>query len=98
VAAEAPAGDDAWLLDAVTREPGPEEAVALVDQIGHLLRGLPPLYCHVLEMRLAGHSVADVAARHDVSRQTVYRALQLLKRRHADSAAAAVPAKSDDGT
>jgi RNA polymerase sigma-70 factor (ECF subfamily) len=86
VGAEAAAGGDAWLQEALTREPGPEEAAALVDQVEHLLRGLPALYCHVLEMRLEGHSVADVAARHGVSRQTVYRALELLQRRYAEAA------------
>src|SRR4051812_21442790 len=42
----------AWMLAAVSREPGPDEAAALVDQIEALLRGLPPLYCHILDLRL----------------------------------------------
>jgi hypothetical protein len=55
----------------------------LVDQIEGLLRGLPDLYCQVLERRLQGQAVADIAAALAVSRQTVYRALELLQRRAA---------------
>jgi RNA polymerase sigma-70 factor (ECF subfamily) len=43
VATELPDADD-WLPDALTREPGPLEAAALVDQIEALLDGLPPFY------------------------------------------------------
>jgi RNA polymerase sigma-70 factor (ECF subfamily) len=62
-------------------EPGPEEAAVLADEVEALLRGLPELYCHVLDLRLQGHAVADIAPRLGVSRQTVYRALDLLQRR-----------------
>jgi DNA-directed RNA polymerase specialized sigma24 family protein len=78
--AEAPGGD-AGLAEVTSREPGPEEATELVERIEGLLRGLPGLYSHVLERRLQGHAVADIAAGLDVSRQTVYRALELLQRR-----------------
>jgi RNA polymerase sigma-70 factor (ECF subfamily) len=81
VAAEA--GPDAgdWMQAAVQREPGPEEAAALVDQIEALLSGLPPLYCHVLDLRLQGHGVTEIAEQLRVSRQTIYRALDLLQQR-----------------
>lgn len=72
---------DAWLAEAVAREPGPEEAAALVDQIEALLHGLPPLCCQVLELRLQGHAVTEIAPRLGVSRQTVYRVLGLLQQR-----------------
>src|SRR5438876_7893226 len=39
VRAEMAADDDAWLAQAVAHEPGPEEAVTLVDQIENLLHG-----------------------------------------------------------
>src|SRR5262245_53147337 len=78
-AAEAPGRGP--LAELVSRGPGPAEAAELVDQIDHLLRGLPELYCHVLERSLQGHSVADIAEQLAVSRQTVYRALDLLRRR-----------------
>jgi RNA polymerase sigma-70 factor (ECF subfamily) len=78
--AEAPRAE-AGLAAATSREPGPAEATELVDRIEGLLRGLPDLYTHVLERRLQGHAVAEIAAGLGVSRQTVYRALELLQRR-----------------
>jgi RNA polymerase sigma factor (sigma-70 family) len=79
----------AWGLppQAVAHEPGPEEAAALIDQIDALLRGLPALYCDLLQLRLEGHSVSDTAARLGVSRRTIHRALHLLQQRLTRSAA-----------
>ena len=79
VAAEA--GGESWLAEAVAHEPGPEEAATLVDQIENLLRGLPPFYCQVLDLRLQGCGSTEAARRLGVSRQTVHRALQLLQQR-----------------
>jgi hypothetical protein len=45
------------------------------------LRGRVPVFCQVLELRLAGHSVADVAVTLQLSRQTVYRCLRTLAHR-----------------
>jgi RNA polymerase sigma factor (sigma-70 family) len=85
VTVETPGGGA--LLEAMTHEPGPAEAVALIDQIQDLLRGLPALYCDLLQMRLEGRSVSDTAAQLGVSRRTVHRALNLLQQRLARSAA-----------
>jgi RNA polymerase sigma-70 factor, ECF subfamily len=81
VGAETGAGGEQWLVDAVSREPGPLEAVMLVDQIETLLHGLPPLHCHVLDLRLQGVGPSDIASQVGVSRQTVQRALTLLQGR-----------------
>jgi DNA-directed RNA polymerase specialized sigma24 family protein len=81
VKAEAGNEGDYWLVTAIAREPGPLEAVMLVDQIDALLQGLPVLYCHVLDLRLQGFGPTEIAARLDVSRQTVHRALGLLQER-----------------
>jgi RNA polymerase sigma factor (sigma-70 family) len=80
---QAEAGGDAepWLVAAVSHEPGPLEAVMLVDQIETMLDGLPPLYCHVLDLRLQGCGSKEIASRLDVSRQTVHRVLNLLQSR-----------------
>jgi RNA polymerase sigma factor (sigma-70 family) len=86
VTAEAPDGA-ALLLEAMAHEPGPAEAAALIDQIQELLRGLPALYCDLLQMRLEGRSVVDTAAQLGVSRRTVHRALHLLQQRLVRSAA-----------
>jgi DNA-directed RNA polymerase specialized sigma24 family protein len=70
-----------WLVQAVSCTPGPLEAAMLVDQIETLLRGLPPMYCRVLDLRLQGFGPTEIATRLDVSRQTVHRALGLLQER-----------------
>jgi RNA polymerase sigma-70 factor (ECF subfamily) len=84
VGVEAPAGQ-AWLLAAQARDPGPEEAAALVDQIEAIVRGLPASYAQILEMRLHGRPVAEIAEGLGLSRQSVYRALNLLQQRLAAS-------------
>ena len=75
------AGADEALAEAVAHEPGPAEAAALVDQIDALLTGLPELHARILERRLQGFSVAEIAEQTEVSRQTVYRSLELLGER-----------------
>jgi RNA polymerase sigma factor (sigma-70 family) len=89
VGAEADAGGDPWLVEAISHEPGPLEAVMLVDQIETMLQGLPPLYCHVLDLRLQGCGSKEIAARLDISRQTVHRVLHLLQARLERDAVAA---------
>jgi DNA-directed RNA polymerase specialized sigma24 family protein len=85
VAAEAAglaaADADAWLPEALARDPDPADAVAFVDQVEALVKGLPPLYGRVLELRLQGQTPTQVARELNVSRQTVYRALNLLQER-----------------
>jgi len=75
--AAAEAGDGPLAL-AAARDPDPADAAELLDHVAALLRGLPEVYGDVLGRRLAGESVADAAAALGVSRQTVYRALELL--------------------
>jgi RNA polymerase sigma-70 factor (ECF subfamily) len=79
--AEAGGTSDEFLAQATEGEPGPAEAAALVDQIESLLTGLPPEFARVLELRLSGDTVADVARQLGLSRQGVYRMLDLLKDR-----------------
>jgi RNA polymerase sigma factor (sigma-70 family) len=84
--AEQPGGAEDWLPQAVAHDPGPEEAAVLVDQIESLLRGLPPLHAQVLEHRLEGRNVTDIASQLGVSRVTVHRVLNLLQQRLETSA------------
>jgi RNA polymerase sigma-70 factor (ECF subfamily) len=72
---------DAWLFQRLAGQPGPPEAAELVDLVQALLRGLDPVYCHILERRMQGEAVAEIAPALNVSRQTVYRALSLLGQR-----------------
>ena len=68
-------------FDPTSREPGPGDAVELIDQIDVLLRDLPPLYGEMLGLRLQGRNITDVADELKVSRQTVHRAMNLLQER-----------------
>lgn len=61
------AAEEDALPDLVSREPGPEEAMILVDEIEVLLRGLPAFYCNVLDLRLQGQSADEIARRLSVS-------------------------------
>jgi RNA polymerase sigma factor (sigma-70 family) len=83
-AAEVQPDDDSWVADALTREPDPAAAAELVDLMEALVQGVPPLYCRVLELRLQGMVPADVARELNISRNTVYRALELFKQRLID--------------
>ena len=83
--AGAEAGGDAALFEAAARGPGPDAAAVLVDQIESVLRGLPPLYAELLDLRLQGCTPTEIAPRLGVSRQTVHRALNLLQQRLADA-------------
>ena len=82
--AEDRSDDQAWLSKAVAAEPGPAEAAALLDQIEQLLKGLPEAYCEMLTLRLEGNSRNEIAEKLGVSRQTVYRVLNLMQRRLED--------------
>jgi RNA polymerase sigma factor (sigma-70 family) len=63
------------------RDPDPVDAAILVETIQQLVSDLPPLYAQVLELRLAGYSAGEIAERAQVSRRTVYRAIELLQER-----------------
>jgi RNA polymerase sigma-70 factor (ECF subfamily) len=79
--AGAEAGGEAVVPMLTDADPGPAEAAALVDQIEALLAGLPAEYGDVLERRLAGETVTHIAAGLGLSRQGVYRMLDLLQER-----------------
>jgi RNA polymerase sigma-70 factor (ECF subfamily) len=78
------AGDD-WLAAATSEDPGPAEAAELVDLLEAVLRGLPPLYCHVLDLRLQGYGAVEIGEHLQISRRTVHRALGLMRQRLANS-------------
>jgi RNA polymerase sigma factor (sigma-70 family) len=80
-AAEAAPEGESWVVEALDREPDPAAAAELVDLMEAMLQGMPPLYCRVLELRLQGMVPADVARELNISRSTVYRALDLFKQR-----------------
>jgi RNA polymerase sigma-70 factor (ECF subfamily) len=66
--------------EALAREPSPLEAVALVDEVCELMRDLEPLQRQMLEMRLQGHGLTEIAEKTGRCPQTVRRLLARLQR------------------
>jgi DNA-directed RNA polymerase specialized sigma24 family protein len=72
---------DAWWIDVLAREPGVEEAVLLMDLIHSLLLGLPDPFPEVLERRLRGENVTEIARGLRLSRQTIHGMLKRMQAR-----------------
>jgi RNA polymerase sigma factor (sigma-70 family) len=61
------------------RDPSPVEALALVDELEEAMRGLEPPERRMLELRLHGHSLEEIAEAVQLSRWTVRRVLERVK-------------------
>lgn len=72
---------DEWFTQLVAEEPNDSQADSLVETIDALLEGVPDWYATVLEMRLDDVSVTEIAGHLKLSRQSVHRALRVLKDR-----------------
>jgi RNA polymerase sigma-70 factor, ECF subfamily len=64
-----------------SREPSPLEAVALTDALEQLMRHLDPLDRRMLELRLQGYNLDEIASATDRSERTVIRTLEEIKLR-----------------
>lgn len=62
-----------------TREPSPIEVVALTDELELLMRLQRPLERRILELRLQGHSLEEIAGQTERSLRTVCRVLEQIK-------------------
>jgi RNA polymerase sigma-70 factor (ECF subfamily) len=67
--------------EVLAREPTPAEAAALADTLEHVLRGLEPLQRRMVELRLQGCSLDEIAADVRRSERTVRRVLERVKGR-----------------
>lgn len=63
----------------VAQAPSPVAAIALVDEIEQLMRRLEPLQRRMLELRLQGHNLHEIAAQTQRSLSTVCRVLDRVK-------------------
>jgi RNA polymerase sigma-70 factor (ECF subfamily) len=63
----------------LTSEPTPLEAVALADLLEQIMRGLEARERRMLELRLQGHNLEEIAASTQRSRRTVRRVLEGVK-------------------
>ena len=62
-----------------SRDPSPIEAVALTDAVEQLMRRLDPLDRRMLELRLQGYNLDEIASATDRSERTVIRTLEEIK-------------------
>jgi len=80
---EQPWGSDEALLgmqaDVLAREPSPLEALTLADEVQALMRGLTPPQRRMLELRLQGHSLDEIAQSIPCSQRTVIRVLERVR-------------------
>jgi RNA polymerase sigma-70 factor (ECF subfamily) len=63
----------------LTHEPTPLEAVALADQLEQVLGRLNPQYRCIVELRLQGYTIAEIASQLHRSERRVYRVLEQFK-------------------
>jgi RNA polymerase sigma factor (sigma-70 family) len=64
---------------ALAHEPSPVEAVALTEQLDQLMRTLEPLHRRILELRLQGRDVEEIAVATERTQRTVRRVLERIK-------------------
>jgi RNA polymerase sigma-70 factor (ECF subfamily) len=76
-----PAGDSGPGWEALAREPTPVEAALLGETVERLLAGLEGHQRAIVALSLEGESVAEVAARLNVTRRTVQRVLKGVRER-----------------
>jgi RNA polymerase sigma-70 factor (ECF subfamily) len=67
-------------LDLFDKDPSPEEAVVLLDELSSLINGLPERDRMILEHRLQGESIEDIATDLELSEFTIRRSLQKTRR------------------
>jgi RNA polymerase sigma-70 factor (ECF subfamily) len=74
--------DSLWDIDSAifARGPSPAEAVALVDELEQVMRRLEPLQRRILEMRLQGFSLEEIATDTQRCPRTVRRTLARIRR------------------
>jgi RNA polymerase sigma factor (sigma-70 family) len=70
---------DGELLAVPALGPSPLEAVALSDELEQIMRALPPLHRQMLELRLQGYHLDEIASATRRSTRTVSRILDVIK-------------------
>ena len=58
-------------LEVLAREPSPEEAVAVIDELEQVMRGLSPLHRRMVELRLQGYQLKEIGAQTDRSERLI---------------------------
>lgn len=66
---------------ALARDPSPEQAAALADEVAQMMNGLTPVYRKILQLRLQGQSAEETAREAKCAERTVHRAMEIARRR-----------------
>lgn len=74
-------GGPSWADLLASGEPGPDEALAVVDLLEQFMRSLPAPHRQLLEFRLQGRTIEEIATLVDRSQRTVRRQLEMLRAR-----------------
>ncbi len=72
-------------------EPSPMEAAALADEKEHLLRGLDPVDRQIVELRLQGFTLKEIASQLDCSVRTVERTFERIRQQLAQDESPSSP-------
>ncbi len=67
-------------LEAIDREPTPDESVALVEELQHVLSQLDPAQREIVEKRLGGMEIEEIAEAVQRSERTIRRALESVRK------------------
>lgn len=70
---------DHGLLQALAKEPGPAEALSLLDELEQVMSPLKPLPRRILELRLQGWTIAEIAAETRRSERRVHYVIEEVK-------------------
>lgn len=77
-----PLGDSVALAaEALAREPSPDEELAVLDELEHLTQGLSDEQKRMVELRLQGYLIEEIAAEVGRSERTVRRVMDQIKAR-----------------
>jgi RNA polymerase sigma-70 factor (ECF subfamily) len=76
------AADQSWKnMDAVARSPAPDEQMLLLEDIDHLTEGLDEHQKRMVELRLLGYQLDEIAQATERSERTVRRVMDKVKER-----------------
>lgn len=67
--------------DVLQRDPSPQETLAVLEEIEQLTSGLDPVQKQIVELRLQGYRIEEVAEEVHRSERTVRRVMDTIKRR-----------------
>ncbi|MDG2015177.1 MAG: ECF-type sigma factor, partial [Pirellulaceae bacterium] len=85
VDAEAHAESLNYLREGLSQGPSPLEAAVFVESVEQITADLSSRHQEILALRMLGHTHTEIAQQTALSRQTVYRVMQLIEKRILES-------------